>query len=88
MKTKARTSLTVVSLSHEQRELAVADIQRFFKKERGEELGIIAAETILDFFLEGLGNRIYNTALEDAKRWFLERMEDVEYAYDSLYRPL
>ncbi|WP_242967510.1 DUF2164 domain-containing protein [Herbinix hemicellulosilytica] len=58
----------------------------FFETERDEKLGIIGSEMILDFFLVSLGPVIYNKALDDAKRWFDKRFEDIEADYYSLYK--
>lgn len=51
-----------------------------------EEIGIIAAGTVMEFFLERLGTFIYNKSLDDAKLWFSKRMEDIEADFDILYK--
>ena len=67
-------------------ELFKKKIQNFFYEERNEELGIIAAGNIYDFFLNNFGDIIYNKALDEAKVWFTKRIEDIEIDYDLLYR--
>lgn len=62
-------------LSEEQRKKTIDDIISFFQTERDEEIGIIAAENILDFFLQNTGAQIYNKGLEDAKDFVKERLE-------------
>jgi len=84
--TKKRTSLSTLQLKSEERQHLIAEIQNFYKKERGEDLGLIGAEVILDFFLEGLGNVIYNKALDDSKQWFSKVVNDMEFEFDQLYR--
>jgi uncharacterized protein (DUF2164 family) len=61
-------------------------IQVFFEEERSEEIGIIAAQKVLDFFMEDLGEDIYNKALDDSRKWFSKRMEDIDIDYDLLYK--
>lgn len=62
------------------------EIVYFFKEERDEELGIIGSETILDFFLDVLGETIYNKALDDVKVWLRRNAENMESDYYALYK--
>ena len=75
-----------IAFLKEEKQILLKEIQNFFYEERKEQIGIIAAENMLDFFIENLGNRIYNKALDDAKVWFSKRMEDVGIDNDLLYR--
>ena len=71
----------------EQRQEITAEIQKFFADEREEEIGIVAAERLLTFFLESVGKRIYNSALDDARSWLTRHAEDLELEFDQLYQP-
>ena len=62
-----------VELTAEQRTAIVTDIQAFFREERDEEIGIVATERVLQFFLDTTAKRIYNAALDDAKTWLHKR---------------
>lgn len=83
---KKRSSLSTLQLKSEERAHLISEIQSFYKKEREEELGLIGAEVILDFFLDGLGNIIYNKALDDSKQWFSKAVNDMEFEFEQLYR--
>ncbi|MBF4692371.1 DUF2164 domain-containing protein [Fusibacter ferrireducens] len=83
---KKRALLDKITLEKEERETLIAEIQTFFSTEREEELGTIAADMILDFFLETLGKVTYNKALSDSKYWFEKRLEEISYDYDLLYK--
>lgn len=76
----------ITNLTHEEKTALIKEIQRFFAEEKGEAIGIIAAENLLDFFIESLGRKIYNKALDDARIWFAKRLEMVEVDYDLLYQ--
>ena len=78
----------ILKLSTEERKSLIKEIQNYFYEERDEELGIIASEKILDFFLDNLGSLIYNKSLDDARVWFSKRMEDIGIDYDLLYKDL
>jgi uncharacterized protein (DUF2164 family) len=76
----------VIKITPEQKKQLLEEIIYYFETERDEKLGIIASESILDFFLDNLGRFIYNKALDDAKIWFTKRLEDVEADFYSLYK--
>ncbi|WP_083900138.1 DUF2164 domain-containing protein [Orenia marismortui] len=76
----------MLELSREEKNRLINEIQGFFYDERGEEIGIIAGESVLDFFLEELGSLIYNKALDDSKLWFSNKLENIEIDYDLLYQ--
>lgn len=70
----------------EEKNLFIKKIQDYFLIERDEVLGIIAAESILAFFLDSLGKEIYNRTLEDSKKWMSKRMDELFYDFDELYK--
>lgn len=54
-------------LDREARADAVRHIRAYFERERGEELGEMAAGFFLDFVTEELGHHFYNAGLADAQ---------------------
>jgi uncharacterized protein (DUF2164 family) len=81
-----KSNPSVITLTDEEKKHMLEDIKYYFATERDEDLGIIASESILDFFLDTLGKHIYNKALDDSKLWYNRRMEDVEAEFYSLYK--
>ena len=73
-------------LSPEEKKKIQEEIIYFFQEEREEELGIIGAETVLDFFLDVLGETIYNKALDDVKLWLTRNVENMGSDYYALYK--
>jgi len=71
-------------LSKERRSGLIREIVTYFEKERGEEIGMLAAEDILDFFQEALSKDIYNRAIEDAKMIIKQNAENLEIDIDLL----
>jgi len=71
-------------LSRERRKACIAEIITFFKEERSEQIGIIAAGEILDFFLQTIGGDIYNKGVDDSKELLQKRMYDLEVDLDVL----
>ncbi len=74
------------SFEDKEKQLMCEEIAHFFKEEHDLDLGMIGTGRILDFFQEMLGNRIYNKALEDAKRFFEKYADNMETDYYALYR--
>ncbi|NNM15072.1 MAG: DUF2164 family protein [Bacteroidia bacterium] len=57
---------------------------QFFENERDEKIGIIAADEILNFFLQSAGSKLYNMGVEDAKKAIKNRHEELKYDLDDL----
>lgn len=71
-------------LPEDQKDQVKNQLIRFFDKEMDEEIGVIAAESILNFFLEHAGPTIYNQGVNDARLALQKRMEDLDYDLDDL----
>lgn len=56
----------------------VARLQSFFEAEFDETLSAFRAEQTLDFFLETLGPPIYNQAVQDARAFMQQRLDDLD----------
>ena len=61
-------------------------IQTYFREERDEQVGIIAAEELLDRFLADVGVVVYNRALDDARQWAVRLLENAEIDFEGLRR--
>lgn len=68
---------SAILLPKEAKKQAVESLKGYFLSERDEELGDLAAEFLLDFFLKSVGPLIYNRALADAHAFLSERLEDL-----------
>lgn len=75
-----------ITLTSEEKSQFLQEIVYYFEAERDERLGIIGSEKILDFFMDSLGAFIYNRALDDVKRWYDKRIQDVEADFYTLYK--
>ncbi|MFC1856193.1 DUF2164 family protein [Thermodesulfobacteriota bacterium] len=82
--TKTKRSWDLIS--QEKRRDSIKDIIDFFMTERDEEIGVIAAENILDHFLQGIGLDLYNKGIEDSKNFLVSRFEDIELDMEALLK--
>jgi len=71
-------------LTKERRAGLIREIITYFQTEQDQEIGMIAAEDILDFFLQNLGKDIYNKGIEDAKTAIKQGFENLEIDLDVL----
>ena len=62
------------------------EIAAFFREEHDLELGVIGTGKILDFFQEMLGERVYNRALDDAKKFYERYADNMETDYYARYK--
>ncbi|MCI9558635.1 DUF2164 family protein [Clostridiaceae bacterium] len=62
------------------------EIKAFYLDQRGEEIGMIEQMQLLELFQERMAPIIYNKALEDAKRWYMQMMDNLDSDYYSLYK--
>ncbi|MGL5831231.1 MAG: DUF2164 domain-containing protein [Candidatus Altimarinota bacterium] len=73
------------AIPEERKAKIIREIVDYFNAERDEEIGVLAAEEILDFFLEAVGKDIYNKSVEDAKGTVKKGLENLEVDLDVLF---
>ena len=73
-----------IELSKQARADAITSIQRYFEENMPEPIGNMAAELLLNYFVEEVGPAIYNHAIVDAQTRIQQRMSDLE---GELYVP-
>lgn len=67
-----------IQLDREQRDQAVASIERWFREERDEKIGNIAAGALLGFFLAEIGPTLYNRGVADVQERIRARVDEVD----------
>jgi uncharacterized protein (DUF2164 family) len=81
-----REGLHQIKISEAQKKKLNEEIKAFYLDERGEEIGIIEQMQLLDLFEQKLAPVIYNKALDDAKRWYSQMMDNLESDFYALYK--
>ncbi|MGI5997770.1 MAG: DUF2164 domain-containing protein [Lutispora sp.] len=66
-----------IEISKEKQETMVSLIKDYFRKERDEELGDLAAMLFLDFIIEKLAPEFYNQGVYDSYKYFSQRIDDL-----------
>ena len=67
-----------VTLSDERKELLRSTLGRFWRESFDEELSAYRSERIIEFFLGALGAPLYNQAIQDARGFMLEKLDDLD----------
>lgn len=67
----------MIEISKEKKAKMINDIKKYFLEERDEDLGDLASDMILDFFMEKLASEIYNQGVQDAYIYMRDKIEDV-----------
>lgn len=67
-----------IKLDKEKRDDMVKAIIAYFKSERDEEIGQLAAGLVLDFIIEELASEFYNQGVLDSCAYMNERVEDMQ----------
>ena len=83
---KKKDCMPQIKLSDAQKEKLNAEIKAFYLDERGVEIGMIEQMQLLELFEQKLAPIIYNRALDDAKRWFSQMMDNLDADYYALYK--
>lgn len=83
---KNRNKIPQIRLSDKQKEKLNEEIKAFYLDERGEEIGIIQQMQLLDLFERKMAPIIYNKALDDAKKWFSQMLDNIDSDYYALYK--
>ncbi|HAR64462.1 MAG: DUF2164 domain-containing protein [Candidatus Margulisiibacteriota bacterium] len=77
-----------IKLPEENKRKLISDVQGFFSKEYDEQIGIIAAEKVIDFFVSNLGTQFYLKAMDDIKAKLATVIEDIDADCYPLYKKL
>ena len=70
-----------VQLSDERKAGLLRDLTGMYSREFDEELSSFRAEQLLAFFMKSLGPSVYNQAIQDARGFMMERLEDLDATF-------
>lgn len=68
-----------IELTKEDRQQAIASIERWFRENMDEPIGNIAAGALLGFLLEEIGPSIYNRAVADVQERLQARVSELDF---------
>ena len=77
-----------IRLNDEQKKRLASEIKAFYLDVRGEEIGMIEEQQLIDLFCEHLAPIVYNKAVDDSMHWLKEQFGNLETDYYLLYKEL
>ena len=81
-----RSLKEAIRLNDREKKQLADEIKAFYLDVRGEEIGIIEEQQLIDLFCEHLAPIVYNKALDDALCWLKAQAENIETDYYLLYK--
>jgi len=67
-----------IRLSDERRDRLTEDMRAVFLEEFDSELSEFQAQRLLDFMIKHLGAPVYNQAIQDARKFIHEKLDDLD----------
>ena len=67
-----------ITIDSERRERLVEMLRKFWLEEFDEEMSPFRAGKLLEFVAESLGPQVYNQAVQDARKFMQERLDDLD----------
>lgn len=77
-----------LKMPREQKMQIIGLIQQYFRDERDEEIGTLAAELLLDFIVKQVGPFIYNQAINEVQLMLNQKLAFLEEDVDALKMPI
>ncbi|MDR3395306.1 MAG: DUF2164 domain-containing protein [Parasulfuritortus sp.] len=68
-----------IELTKEDRQQAIASIERYFREHMDDGIGNVAAAGLLGFLLDEIGPSIYNKAVTDVQARLQARVADLDF---------
>lgn len=76
-----------IAFTREEKQALLARIAAYVREEFDQEIGVVAAETMLDFMAGELGHHFYNRGLYDARAAIAKRLDEIGEAIYALEKP-
>ncbi len=67
-----------IKLSQERKDEIVQSVVTWFSREFDEDISPFRAEALVDFMLKQIGPSQYNQAIFDARKFMLEKLDDLD----------
>lgn len=80
MNSRTRSPMRI-RLTDERKAEILRKLTCFYAGEFDEKLSPFRAEQVLTFFVQNLGPAIYNQAIQDARKYMSERLEDLDSTF-------
>jgi uncharacterized protein (DUF2164 family) len=76
-----------IKLSEERRAAILRLFKDAYREEFDEEISDFRAEKVIDFFVRTLGPSVYNQAIQDARKFMLAKLDDLDVEFYETEAP-
>lgn len=77
-----------LKIPREQKMQIISLVQQYFREERDEEIGDLAAELLMDFMIKQISPFVYNQAINDVQSILSQKMASLEDEVYALKMPI
>ena len=81
------TSSMRIRLTEKRRDDILRELVEMYTEEFDETLSSFRAEQVLSFFIQTLGPSVYNQAIQDARMFMAEKLEDLDVTFYEAEAP-
>ncbi|MBN1647596.1 MAG: DUF2164 domain-containing protein [Spirochaetales bacterium] len=74
-----------INLDNDQKKALLDKLKCYVSEELDRDIGDLKAELFFDFLGQNFGKAWYNRGVMDCRKFFRQRMEDLEVDLDQLY---
>jgi uncharacterized protein (DUF2164 family) len=67
-----------IELEEARRKRVVVRLQALYRDQFDEELSAFRADQLLDFLIAAVGPQIYNQAVQDARKYMQQKLDDLD----------
>ena len=67
-----------IELEEARRKRVVVRLQALYRDQFDEELSAFRADQLLDFLIAAVGPQIYNQAVQDARKYLQQKLDDLD----------
>lgn len=78
----------MIQFSLQEKQRLIPLIQQYFEEELDQEIGHLAAEFLVDFFLKEIGPFIYNRTLQDVQAMLTQQLAEIDDRLYEMTQPL
>lgn len=80
-------SPTRIRITEERRRELLRRLGEFYAQTFDERLSVFRADQLLDFFVSVLGPPVYNQAIQDARAFMLDKLDDLDAEFYTREAP-
>ena len=75
--------MLAIQLSQQEEQEFCNQMITYFRNERNENIGILQATSLLEFFVKDIGIKLYNKGIDNSKKIVSNRMNEIDFELEE-----